>query len=286
MTRLPFVPAPTPRPSLPAAPWIRAALTLVLALGLSRRAGEAARAPAPAPAPARPFLAQPAGPLAPPAGLAPPAATGVLVGRSLQHDQSPPLHTLAPAGAPSRRSRPAAPEPAGGTGPTAPDPVVQRAFHPLAAPATLPGLSHAWASISGTGYSPPDPNGDVGPQHYIQAVNASFQIWTKSGVALYGPAPLNTLWSSFGGDCATRNDGDPVVLYDPLADRWLISQFTAVAPYTECVAVSATADPLGVWNRYSFLLSGEFNDYSEVRRVARRLLHDGQCGRRDAALCL
>ncbi|HLF37052.1 MAG TPA: hypothetical protein VI520_03860, partial [Anaerolineales bacterium] len=61
---------------------------------------------------------------------------------------------------------------------------------------------------------PPDPNGDVGPDHYVQTVNLSFAIWDKSGQLLYGPANLNTLWQGFGGPCETTNNGDPIVLYD------------------------------------------------------------------------
>ena len=66
----------------------------------------------------------------------------------------------------------------------------------------------------------------------------------------------------FGGACETTNDGDPVVLYDQFADRWLISQFTASSPYNECIAISKTADPTGAYNLYAFQLSTtDFPDY-------------------------
>jgi hypothetical protein len=55
------------------------------------------------------------------------------------------------------------------------------------------------------------------------------------------------------------------VLYDSLADRWLISQFTAAAPYNECIAISSTGDPTGTWNRYAFTLSMDaFPDYPHL----------------------
>jgi len=57
--------------------------------------------------------------------------------------------------------------------------------------------------LAGNGYTPypPDPNGDVGPDHYVQWVNVSFAIWDKTGKRVYGPAAGNTLWSGFGGPC-------------------------------------------------------------------------------------
>lgn len=113
--------------------------------------------------------------------------------------------------------------------------------------------------------APPDTNGDVGPNHYVQSVNSSFAVYSKTGTKLYGPANINTLWSGFGGACQTRNDGDPIVLYDSMADRWLVSQFTAASPYYECVAISQTGDPLGAWYRYAFQLStADFPDYPHL----------------------
>src|SRR6185369_15933820 len=84
---------------------------------------------------------------------------------------------------------------------------------------------------------PPDTNGDVGPNHYVQMVNLQYQIWNKSGTSLLGPLNINTLWSGFGGACETQNSGDPEVLYDSMADRWVLSQFTSSAPYGQCLAI-------------------------------------------------
>ena len=79
------------------------------------------------------------------------------------------------------------------------------------------------------GCAPPDPNGAVGPNHVVTMSNLHFQIFNKTGTSLFGPAANNTLWAGFGGGCQTQNAGDPVVLYDQLADRWLLSQFTSSA---------------------------------------------------------
>ncbi len=116
-----------------------------------------------------------------------------------------------------------------------------------------------------SGVLPPDTNGDVGPNHYMQWVNLNFAIYSKTGTLLYGPAAGNTLWSGFGGVCQTRNDGDPIVLYDQLADRWMVSQFAVpggASGYHQCIAVSQTGDPTGAWYRYDFLYSStNMNDY-------------------------
>src|SRR5436190_7636850 len=115
------------------------------------------------------------------------------------------------------------------------------------------------------GCSPPDPNGEVGPNHVVVMANLHFQIFNKSGTSLYGPVANNTLWSGFGGPCQTQNAGDPVVLYDQLADRWLLSQFTAgSAPFLNCVAISQTSDPTGSYFRYAFqtgTTGANFPDY-------------------------
>src|SRR2546426_2120125 len=106
--------------------------------------------------------------------------------------------------------------------------------------------------------------GDVGPNHYVQLVNTDLAIFNKTGTPIYGPVPTNTLWSGFGGGCQTNNDGDGTVLYDPIAARWVISQFSvSTTPFLECVAVSQTSDPTGAWNRYSFQYTN-FPDYPKM----------------------
>ncbi len=114
---------------------------------------------------------------------------------------------------------------------------------------------------------PPDTNGDVGTNHYFQTVNTAFQIWDKNGNSLFGPAPNNLLFNGTGNACETTNDGDPVVLYDQLADRWFFTQFANVftnGPYYQCFAVSTTGDPTGTWNRYWYVFPNNLlNDYGK-----------------------
>ncbi len=73
--------------------------------------------------------------------------------------------------------------------------------------------------------APPDTQGDVGPNHYVQMVNNVTEIFNKSGTSIWGPQPSSTFWSGFTGSWTGTNDGDPIVLYDQQADRWLVSQF-------------------------------------------------------------
>ena len=141
----------------------------------------------------------------------------------------------------------------------------------LAAPIaglSFDGVGNGFSGPSGTfavNAAPPDTNGDVGPNHYVQIVNTDFAVFNKSGTVLFGPVPVNTLWSGFGGGCQTNNDGDPLAVYDPIADRWVISQFSvSTQPFLQCIAVSQTSDPTGAYFRYSFSYGTGFNDYPKM----------------------
>jgi hypothetical protein len=123
--------------------------------------------------------------------------------------------------------------------------------------------------------APPDTTGDVGgpttnPQsptgQYVQWVNLSFAVFDKaSGAMIYGPAAGNTLWAGFGGPCQTENDGDPIVQYDQIANRWVLTQFAvSSAPFRQCVAVSDTSDATGVYHRYEFTYANALNDYPKL----------------------
>ncbi|HEX3127669.1 MAG TPA: DNRLRE domain-containing protein [Thermoanaerobaculia bacterium] len=114
-------------------------------------------------------------------------------------------------------------------------------------------------------FAPADPVGDVGTTHYVQAVNLLLSVYLKStGSRIYGPVALKTLWSGFGGLCEADNYGDPIVLYDDAADRWVISQFTGWNDH-QCFAVSTTGDPTGSYYRYDFQIAGGlFNDYPKI----------------------
>ncbi|MEP7019409.1 MAG: hypothetical protein ABI808_02065 [Pseudonocardiales bacterium] len=131
------------------------------------------------------------------------------------------------------------------------------------------GLGLGFSGPGGTfnlGGVPPDPNSAIGATQFVEIVNSGFAVFSKTGTVTYGPANTNTLFTGFGGPCETTDDGDAVVRYDSLANRWVITQFANVqtsGPFYECVAVSQTSDATGAYNRYSFQYSS-FPDYPKL----------------------
>jgi hypothetical protein len=134
----------------------------------------------------------------------------------------------------------------------------------IAAPSvTFEGLSNQDNfNLFGFRVNPPDPNGDVGPKNYVEMVNLAFGVYDKAGNLLLGPASIGDLWSGFAvPDCADLS-GDPVVLYDQLVNRWILTQFTTAGPeYWNCVAISTSPDPTGSYYRYAFSTGVNFPDY-------------------------
>jgi hypothetical protein len=123
--------------------------------------------------------------------------------------------------------------------------------------------------------APPDTTGDVGPNHYVQWVNLRYSVYTLTRDVNHNitgftpvagfPKQGNVIWQGFGGPCETYNDGDPIVQYDQLANRWILTQFAVTAtPYTQCVAVSTGPDPTGTFYRYSYSYGTDFNDYPKM----------------------
>ncbi len=162
-----------------------------------------------------------------------------------------------------------------------PDPVIQNrhldgrstlnTLSPLApnVPAAIMNFDGIPFPGVGCNCAPPDTNGAIGRTQYVQIVNEGYQVFDKAtGAALLPATAISAIWSGFGGACETGGSGDPVVLYDQLADRWLISQFakpTSSGPITdECIAISTTADATGTYARYGFHLGSNFYDYPHL----------------------
>ena len=125
-------------------------------------------------------------------------------------------------------------------------------------------------NLLGIRVNPPDPVGDVGPNHYVEMVNLAFAVYNKAGTRLAGPAALGSLWAGFAVDECTENSGDPIVIHDQFADRWILTQFTTrgidfpdepLNPFYNCVAISTTPDPTGTYFRYAFTTGFNFPDY-------------------------
>ena len=132
----------------------------------------------------------------------------------------------------------------------------------------LPILQNFQGSNQGqSGYLPPDPTGAVGPDHYVHSVNSIVKIFDKTGNLEYGPVSLG----GFLG--ISSNNGDPIVMYDQLADRWFVSEFGSLgSDLGLAVGVSVTNDPTGAYNVYQFDM-GSFPDYPHYG-----LWHDGYYG--------
>ncbi len=103
--------------------------------------------------------------------------------------------------------------------------------------------------------APPDPQGDVSPDYIVEAVNNMTAIYDRNGNLVWGPQPTSVFWDGFDGPWTGTNDGDPIILWDEQAQRWLISQFavsTSDGSQWELVAISTTSDPTGSYYRYAF----------------------------------
>jgi len=152
--------------------------------------------------------------------------------------------------------------------PDVPPPPRMRVLDPVAqieADAPLDGrrvrrLTPPLVNVPGitSGSNPPDTVGDIGANHFVQMVNVTrFQIWDKEGNVLIGPITFGNLWPV--GERCRNNAGDPIVVYDHLADRWVLTQFAS--PNHMCFAISLTPDPTeGSWFLYTFDV-GRFPDY-------------------------
>jgi hypothetical protein len=111
-------------------------------------------------------------------------------------------------------------------------------------------------------YYPPDCNGAAGPLHYMQTVNTTYSIYNKTGTLLAGPTNMNLLFGSVTG--ANYNDGDPVVLYDEQANRFVAVEFSISGSNDYMLfAVSTTSDPTGTWYQYSFDVV-DMPDYEKI----------------------
>jgi hypothetical protein len=109
------------------------------------------------------------------------------------------------------------------------------------------GLGAGFSGPQGTATlrNPSDNSLAVGPNHVMQTVNTRLAIFDKQGKVLYGPVPNNTVFKGFGGTCEATNNGDTVVRYDQLANRWLIVMpiFRRSAPRPDQPPIPRAGDP-------------------------------------------
>jgi hypothetical protein len=144
-----------------------------------------------------------------------------------------------------------------------PDTVAQEVFGLPIAATNL--LNFDGTTQSKGGGTPPDTNGSVGTAQFVQLVNFAHAVYDKSsGALILGPKKIVTIWSGFGGLCSTKNGGDPVVLWDKAAKRWLVTQLSYTSTFSSnylCIAVSTSSDATGSYNRYAFSMGNTVPDY-------------------------
>ena len=197
----------------------------------------------------------------------------VEVSSAVYSDVSAPIRDLtgvapAPSTDKGKKDKPLRPLPNRGNALRQADGALQTVSGPLVG--TTAGLGFAGVGQGDYGftdqYAPPDTNGAVGATQYVQWVNTYFAVFDKASGAIASgfPKPGNSIWAGFGGGCQTNNDGDPIVQYDKLANRWILTQFSvSTTPYLQCVAVSTTSDATGSYYRYAFT-EPYFNDYPKL----------------------
>ena len=147
---------------------------------------------------------------------------------------------------------------------------LQKRSYPYAATALPRGEDPAWQKFMGTTmasshpianfdgqtspYYPPDCNGAAGPNHYMQTINTVYAIYSKTGTLLAGPTNINQIFGGVPG--SSHNDGDPIILYDEQADRWVVTEFSiSGSPNYVMMAISSTNDPTGTYHTYSFVVA-------------------------------
>ncbi len=178
------------------------------------------------------------------------------------------------ASRPMRKAVPTPPSPASGLlplrhpKPTRPgtavrDPVLQT----TTTSATSSNTSAGWNfdGTPGDGYIPPDTNLAVGATQVVQVVNVEYAVYDKTtGAQIQAPMAIHNVFAALGAPCGTADGGDPVVLYDHMAGRWLISQLEYNKSFSsnyECVAISTTSDATGSFNLYSLAFGNNLPDY-------------------------
>ena len=200
--------------------------------------------------------------------------SNVIVGASVHNDTSAPLRDMKqlPVGKKVEREANENPKiPATAKHKDSPDTAVQG--FDIMLKLLAPNMPSALLNFDGIGFpgvacncAPPDTNGEVGASQYVQIVNEGYQVFNKTtGASQLGPSGITTLWSGFGGVCQNNGSGDPVVLYDQIDNRWVITQFAGVSvPTDECIAVSTSSNATGSYNRYDFHLGSNFFDYPHL----------------------
>jgi hypothetical protein len=120
----------------------------------------------------------------------------------------------------------------------------------------------------GGGFVPPDTNASVGATQVVETVNVAYSVYDKTTSSqIMAPTNIQTLYTPLGGQCATGNLSDPIVSYDKMAGRWLITMIAFNNTFSvndACVAVSTSSDATGSYHLYQFSYGKTLPDYPKV----------------------
>jgi len=119
---------------------------------------------------------------------------------------------------------------------------------------------------------PSDSNLSVGDTQLVETINTAYEVYDKAtGKSFFPAQQISTIFTGMPGLCGqgvTFFFTDPIVLYDKIAGRWIISIVAANTSFStgnECIAVSATSDATGRYHRYAFRFGNDnFNDYPKL----------------------
>jgi hypothetical protein len=197
--------------------------------------------------------------MAPAQGL----STSPVVRYDAKHDVSLPLRDMARKARPGPRGS-EMPEPGHRQplpkGQPGEDPVVQQTYLPATHLTKV--LSFDAVREDQNNAQVPDTNGAVGSTQFVEITNFDYAVYDKTtGSVILKPTNTNTIFAGFGGLCENTDPGDPVVIWDKLANRWLVSYLNYSGNYALCIAVSTSADATGTYNRYEYDYGGTLPDY-------------------------
>jgi len=144
-----------------------------------------------------------------------------------------------------------------------PDPEVQTEYLPNVSTKNI--LNFDSITEAQGGAYPPDTNGSVGATQFVLITNFDYEVYDKKGNVVLAPTRIHNIWQGFGGQCASSDGGDPIALWDKLAQRWVVEQLEYFgSPDLVCVAVSTSTDATGSYNRYSFSFGSALPDYPKL----------------------
>jgi hypothetical protein len=120
----------------------------------------------------------------------------------------------------------------------------------------------------GGGFVPPDTNASVGTTQTVETVNVAYAVYDKTtGHQIMAPKNLQTLYQPLGGNCALGNLSDPTVVFDKVAQRWVITMVAFNNFFSQndiCVGVSTSSDATGTYHLYDFNFHNVLPDYPKV----------------------